>query len=397
MPRVGALGSGRRSDPSAPLRAEICESSPQVSVLIVTYNSAADLPACFAAIAQQSHRPLDVVVVDCDSRDDGVELAETLPLGDLPRTVRALGRNLGFAGGMNAALALTDAEYVLALNADACPEPEFVQRLVDRARAYPSAAAVTGRLLRPGRDGSEARLDACGMVLTRTWRHLDRGSGQLDEGQFSQPERVFGATGAATLYRRSALEDVAIPSNTAGEEPTEDESTQDEPGAGDEIFDTLFHSYREDAELCFRFQERGWDVLYEPSAVAEHRRRVVPKGRAALPAAINFHSLKNRYLLRAYHQTGGNALRTAIPTVWRDLLAIGWVLLRERSSLPAYGWLWRHRREILRRRQAIQGRKTHASRVERWFNQRALPLPKNDPTAPADRRLSSDPRNTTYD
>ena len=74
-------------------------------------------------------------------------------------------------------------------------------------------------------------------------------------------------------------------------------------------------SERVPAELCFRFQGRGWDVIYEPRAVAEHRRRVVPAGRAALPAFINYHSLKNRYLLRAYHQTTGNAVRTLLPTL----------------------------------------------------------------------------------
>ncbi len=351
---------------------------PRVSVLIVTYNSAADLPACLDALSRQSYRPLDLVIVDCDSRDNSVEQAESLPVGDLPRTVRALGRNLGYSGGMNAALTLTDAEYVLALNADACPRPGFVERLVARAQAYPSAAAVTGRLVRPQNASSEDLLDACGMVLIRNWRHLDRGSGEPDHGQFLKPERVFGATGAATLYRRSALEDVALTPDP--EDPEADTSP--------EIFDTLFHSYREDAELCFRFQERGWDVIYEPSAVAEHRRRVVPKGRAALPAAINFHSLKNRYLLRAYHQTWGNALRTAVPTLWRDLLAIGWVLLREHSSLPAYGWLWRHRRKILRRRREIQGRKNQPShRLDAWFAVSALPLPKT----------SEDPRPESLD
>ena len=371
MARIDALAS------SGPTSSE-GSGRPRVSVLIVTYNSADDLPACLAAVAQQTYRPLDLVVVDCDSRDDSVEQAKHLPLSDLPRTVQALGRNLGFSGGMNAALASTSAEYVLALNADACPKPDFVERLVERAQAYPSAAAITGRLVRPRHHSSEALLDACGMVLTTNWRHLDRGSGEPDRGQFSSPERVFGATGAATLYRRSALDDVAL--------SVDPEDREDKPT---EIFDTLFHSYREDAELCFRFQERGWDVVYEPRAVAEHRRRVVPEGRAALPAVINFHSLKNRYLLRAYHQTWGNALRTAVPTLWRDLLAIGWVLLRERSSLPAYGWLWRRRRQILRRRREIQSRRTEPShRLDAWFATSALPLPE---TSEDPRSKSSDP------
>jgi hypothetical protein len=44
------------------------------------------------------------------------------------------------------------------------------------------------------------------------------------------------------------------------------------------------------------------------------------------------------------------------------------VILRERSSLTAYGWLWRHRRELLARRRTIQERRTAGTReIDRWF------------------------------
>jgi hypothetical protein len=72
--------------------------------------------------------------------------------------------------------------------------------------------------------------------------------------------------------------------------------------------------------------------------------------------------------LRIYHQTAGNFFRTLLPTLARDVAALGYVLLRERSSLTAYGWLWRHRRELLARRRTIQGRRTAGTReIDRWF------------------------------
>jgi GT2 family glycosyltransferase len=165
---------------------------------------------------------------------------------------------------------------------------------------------------------------------------------------------VFGATGAAALFNREALLDVAVDG---------------------EIFDSRFHTYREDAELCFRLRERGWEILYEPAAVAEHRRFNLPERRSAMPEAANYNSLKNRYLLRLYHQTGENFLRTFFPALGRDLVALAYVLLREHSSLPAYAWLWRHRREILRWRRIIQGRRTvPPAAVDRWFDVQGEPL-----------------------
>jgi GT2 family glycosyltransferase len=325
-----------------------------VAVCIVTHDSAADLPGCLESLGALEHRPLEIVVVDCASRDGSPEVARSHAPPGIPIQIVELGENLGFAGGMNAALERTRTPFVLSLNADARPEPAFVTRLLERA-AQPGlrVGAVAGRLMRPTGD-----LDACGMRLTRAWRHFDRGSGEPDRGQYGRPERVFGATGAASLFRREALDDVAV---------------HEERGL--EVFDSRFHSFREDAELCFRLRERGWEVLYEPAAVAEHRRFNLPERRAAMPALVNYHSLKNRYLLRIYHQTTGNFFYTFVPTFARDVAALGYVLLRERSSLAAYGWLWRHRRELLARRRTIQGRRTVGTReVDRWFTVSGEPL-----------------------
>ena len=328
-------------------------------VAVVSYNSEKDLPGCLAAVLALSTRPLELIVVDCGSRDNSVAVAEgfaaTATAAGIDFRSVPLHENRGFSGGMNAAIAAGQASFILALNPDARPAPDFLHVLLARARSAEAeglkVGALTGRLVRPGEAG-EHRLDACGMVLRRSWRHLDRGSGEPDRGQYDRAELVFGGTGAATLYRRAALLDVVLP--------------------GGEIFDPLFHSYREDAELAFRLQERGWACIYEPAAVAEHRRVVVPQGRGQVSPFINYHSYKNRYLLRAYHQSGGNFLRTLLPTLLRDLGALAWVLLREHSSLPAWPWLFRHRHEILARRRFLRERRT--ADAESWFESESRPL-----------------------
>ena len=91
--------------------------------------------------------------------------------------------------------------------------------------------------------------------------------------------------------------------------------------------------------------------------------------------AVDIFEEKNRYLLRAYHQTAGNFWRTLVPASFRDLQALIYVLLLERSSLGAYAWLWRHRREIRSRRRLIQARRTEPPRaVDRWFSRKHIPL-----------------------
>ncbi|HYL04665.1 MAG TPA: glycosyltransferase [Thermoanaerobaculia bacterium] len=350
----------------------------EVAVCLVTHDSAPDLAGCMAAISGLLHPPAEIALVDSGSQDGSLEQARRTAPAGIPLTAIGHAANIGFAAGMNAAIAATRAPFVLTLNADALPAPDFLDRLLARFAAHPElrVAAVTGRLVRPaavhghGCEGCRADgprlLDACGMRLTTAWRHLDRGSGEPDRGQWDRPDRVFGATGAASLFRREALLDAAVDG---------------------EVFDPRFHSFREDAELCFRLRERGWEILYEPAAVAEHRRFNVPERRAAMPAGVNLHSLKNRYLLRIYHQTARNLARTLVPTLGRDLGALAWVLLRERSSLGAYGWLLRHRAELLARRRAIQGRRTRpAADLDAWFGRQGvslMPPPAGPPLSPA--------------
>jgi GT2 family glycosyltransferase len=332
-----------------------------VAVCVVTHDSAEDVAACVAAVAALAHRPLELVVVDCASGDGTVAAVEAaaapLQAAGIAVTVVALATNAGFAGGMNRALKRTDAPWVLTLNPDALPEPDFVDRLLARAESHPElrVGAVTGRLVRlPVAGESEPRLDACGMRLTRSWRHLDRGSGERDRGQWGEADRVFGATGAASLFRREALDDAAVDG---------------------EVFDSRFHTFREDAELAFRLRERGWEVLYEPAARAVHRRWNLPERRRRMPPWVNYHSLKNRYLLRLYHQSRGNFWRTLLTAGARDLAAFAYALLLERSSLPAYTWLWRHRRELLFRRYQIRSRQTVApADLQRWFGRAGEPL-----------------------
>ena len=343
--------------PAAPRSRDAAPSAP-VAVLIVTHDDAGDLPGCLAAVGALAPAPAELTVVDCASGDESVAVAQRHWPGGIAGDVAPLSDNRGFAGGMNAAIAKTSAPWVLTLNADAQPATDHVERLLARAETAQSAGlrvgAVTGRLVRPASPDGTRRLDACGMRLTPAWRHHDRGSGALDRGQLARPQLVFGATGAATLWRREALLDVAV----AGE-----------------VFDERFHSFREDAELCFRLRERRWEVLYEPTALCEHRRVNLPSRRAAMPPEVNRHSLKNRYLLRLYHQTFRNLIWTLPLALFRDLQALVWTLLVERTSLPAYAWLWRNRRELLARRRAIQGRRTAGWReVERWFLRDAIEL-----------------------
>jgi len=262
----------------------------------------------------------------------------------------ALPENIGFAGAMNLGIDATSGRYVLALNPDCRLEPEFAAALAASMDARPAAGSASGRVLRAEGSNLAATdiLDSAGIRFTASGRHFDRGAGLPAAGRYVQPEEIAGASGAAGFYRRAALASARISTG---------------------YFDSDFFLYREDADLAWRLSRLGWTCLYVPQAVAYHRRRNLPERRRFMSALVNMHSVKNRFLLRINNQTVGGFLATLVPTFARDAVVLAACLTVERSSLPAFSWLWRNRKRLWEKRREIQEKiRTQRERRERSEN-----------------------------
>ena len=307
-----------------------------VSVVITTYNSADSIAACLNSVLRQQHQSVEVIVVDNASADPTREL-----LNKFRDSIRIVfnQQNIGFAAAQNQGFSLAKGQWLLSLNPDVILDSQFVAQLIASADADPEAGTLCGKLLRwlPGSAEERSRvIDSTGIYFTRNLRHFDRGAEELDIGQYDRLEYVFGATGAAALYRRKMIDDVSVEG---------------------QFFDEDFFAYREDADLAWRAQIMGWKCLYVPSAVGWHIRRVTPERFEQLPLVINWHSVKNRFLMRAKNISAPLYRRVFIPTTFRDIMIVGYCLLRDRRLLSALVFPWRKRKELARKRRWIQTRR----------------------------------------
>ncbi len=310
----------------------------RVSVNIVTFNSAGDIEACLESLQRQTLDNFRIRILDNASEDATLDRLKSFSVEVIPSSV-----NTGFSKGHNTLIRDFQSDYVLVLNPDTILRKNFLEEMVSALDLRSDAASASGKLLRM--DGTT--IDSAGIVMLRSQRHLDRGADQPDAGQFDKPEDIFGPSGAAAMYRRAALEACRIDGN---------------------YFDEDFFAYREDADLAWRLRLFGWTSIYVPSAVAQHRRRVTPERRSNLPSLINYHSVKNRFLLRLNNMTKGLYRRDFWRITMRDAMVVAYVFLKEWSSAPALVYVVRHFPRLWRKRRMIQSKiRVPSGELERWF------------------------------
>jgi GT2 family glycosyltransferase len=311
------------------------------SVGIVTFGSAAHIGRCLEAVGAQTLAPVEIVVWDNASSDGSADLARRHGARVLESPA-----NVGFAAAANELVRATAGRYLLLLNPDAAPAPDYLERLVVAAEADARIGSVTGKLVRPAPPEGPVLLDSTGHVLYRNRAALNRGENEPDRGQYDTAGEVFGVCAAAALYRREMLEDVRI---------------------GAEYFAADFFAYLEDVDLDWRARLRGWRAWYEPAAVCVHARGHRGKRRMKYPWALR-HSLKNRYLMMLRNDRLGDVLRDLPAIAGMEGLLLLDYLLTHPTALRGYVDLVRLLPRAAAARRTIQSRRlAPSSALRSWW------------------------------
>lgn len=227
----------------------------KLGIVIVHYNTSADLSRCLESLAAYPPTaPHEIVVVDNASEDAG--------LAAVHRTYAHCHwhfntANVGYARGCNQGMAAVAADYYLVLNPDIVVQPGALDGLLDFADRHPRAGMVGPQLL--NEDGSIQH--SCRrfytlktLLLRRTLlgrifpnsetvkRHL-----MLDfDHEAARP--VDWVLGGCLLVRSTAM-------------------------ARTGPMDERFFLYFEDVDWCYRMWQAGFEVQYVPSARFIHRHR----------------------------------------------------------------------------------------------------------------------------
>lgn len=223
----------------------------RLSIIIVSWNVAADLEACLRSIyANASPENTEVIVVDSASIDDTVERVKTT----FPQ-VRLLpqAENVGFTKGNNIGFRAAQGRYLLLLN----PDTEIIGDAIDQMTAYldanPSVGIVGPRTLNTdgSTQSSRRRFPTIATALFEsTWLQGYAPRALLDRYYVADvaddsTAQVDWVQGSALMARREVYEQIGG-------------------------LDEAYVMFSEEMDWCRRAKDAGWDVVYVGSARITH-------------------------------------------------------------------------------------------------------------------------------
>ncbi len=226
---------------------------PKVSIIIVTHNARGIVEACLNSVYAQDFKDFEVIVVDNNSEDRTEFIKENFPQVRLVENKE----NLGFCKANNQGITISQGDHILTLNSDVVLEKDFLTELIKTVEKAPSDIGMFGpKILRIDRK----KIDSTGIILTKARRFYNRGTEEIDLGQYNDKREIFGPCAAAALYKKEMLEQIKIRGN----------SIKIRGHSCSEYFDNDFFFLVEDVDLAWRANLMGWKGYFVPEAKCYH-------------------------------------------------------------------------------------------------------------------------------
>lgn len=321
----------------------------RIAVNLLGWNHKALLKKCINSVRVQSYKDFELFYMDNASKDGSVEFVKNnYPFVNIIENKQ----NLGYAGGHNKFFEALDSEFLMVLNPDVELSANFLEEVVKGFEDSEVGAAM-GKLLRP----SSKLIDSTGIIINLARRGRDRGQWEEDNGQYDNQTNIFGVNGAASVFRKSALEKVKMPKISTQYSV---HSTQYE------YFDEDFFAYWEDLDLSWRLNLAGFKCKFAPSAVAYHGRAAGQskggykkifsfiKHHRNLPKRIRQLNWKNHQFCIIKNDFGWKFIKVLPIIKLRELSMLVYILFFEPSTLAVILEYLKQLPKMLRKRKYIK-------------------------------------------
>ena len=128
-------------------------SNPKVSIIIPIYNTSERLSGCLDSVLNQTHRNLEIILVDDGSTDDSPAIIQTYAQKD-SRIKVITQKNQGQSAARNRGLKQATGDFISFLDSDDAVKPNFIQKLLAPYLKNPqtilTVCGITRKFLKTG-------------------------------------------------------------------------------------------------------------------------------------------------------------------------------------------------------------------------------------------------------
>ncbi len=326
-----------------------------VTVSIVTWNNSDTIESCIESLLVQTHKNIQIIISDNNSSDNTYEI---ICRYKNRAEIFNQKKNIGFCGGQNYNIKKAEGDYILLANPDAIFKKDYIEEALKTIQKSHDYGTVCGVLIKYEKDNYDSGIiDSAGLKITRSRRMKLIGNSKnvcyLPKHDFE----VFGADGAAPMYRGEMIKDLSI---------------------GGQLFDKMFFAHKEDHDISWRARLFGWKAVCSRQAFAIHPRHFSPGDasvRKQIPAKVKYHAVKNQFLMQLKNEHLSNFIIDIPWIVVRQFIIFAYILFFEQSSLKSYLFVLRNMKGIIRKRRIIQKKKTATwSDIRKWIGRSWIPL-----------------------
>jgi len=247
----------------------------------------------------------------------------------------SVGENLGFSRAYNILInqaVKLKADYFFMINPDTIIESEVISRLLEVLDGDNSLGSVAPKILRWDFVNQQPTkiIDSLGLALKPGLKFVDLEQGREETESLVYPVNILGPSGAAGLFRLSALEKVK---------------------ENNQYFDERFFMYKEDCDLVYRLFLQGYKSQLVSEAVVYHDRSAVSRGsnlakqvanRGQKSRQIRTWSFRNQHFLFVKHWSKQNFVNRII-IIFRIFSFFIFSLILEQFLLKEYYRIWMSR------------------------------------------------------
>lgn len=260
---------------------------PRVSIVVLNWNGWKDTIECLESLWKINYPFFDIVVVDNHSDDESIkeireyivsklgsglnygqkhyfklkeysetellmknsqEKSDQINFVDREIVILKSLKNTGFAGGNNLgivyALKFLDPDYLLLLNNDTLVEKDFLEKMLEMGESYEDIGVIGPKTCYYPQKNL---INSAGADMV--WHlglALNRGIGDVDQGQYDEPMEVDSLLGACLLIKTELIEKIGL-------------------------LDSRFFLILEETDFCLRAQKAGYKVVYDPESKIYHK------------------------------------------------------------------------------------------------------------------------------